>query len=253
MTKASSFWRQLINQLPEIKTGSPKQRKLKLLSEPGSLLGFLTIIVAMLLWNWKLLLALAVGIGIMLVAYSIPKWNWQISWLEIRRFLNSANSRLALAVASGGIATFITYIAAAIWVDSPSAWMAVGAIVQGFGTLLTLVLLVWQIFSCQENREEEYLEQLFNNLTETDPLKRLLAVRQLTKFINRQIVNASVKQDVIKCLQLLLSREEEAVIREAALNSLQTLDGSQILLSSNAQPLVPISTKVSTNLKHEVY
>nr|WP_242039570.1 armadillo-type fold-containing protein [Anabaena sphaerica] len=203
----------------------------------------------MLFWNWKLLLALAVGIGVMLIAYSIPKWNWQISWLEIRRFLNSANVRLALAVASGGVATLITYMAAAIWVDSPSLWMAVGTIVQGFGTLLTLVLLVWQIFNFQENREEDYLEQLLNNLTETDPLKRLLAVRQLTKFITRKQADASVKQNVVECLQLLLSTEEEAIIREAALNSLQTLDGLQMLLSTSNKPLVPISTKV----KHEVY
>ncbi|MBD2292289.1 armadillo-type fold-containing protein [Anabaena sphaerica FACHB-251] len=249
MTQASSSWRQLFKQLPEIKTGSPKQRKLKRFSEPGTILGFLTIIVAMLFWNWKLLLALAVGIGVMLIAYSIPKWNWQISWLEIRRFLNSANVRLALAVASGGVATLITYMAAAIWVDSPSLWMAVGTIVQGFGTLLTLVLLVWQIFNFQENREEDYLEQLLNNLTETDPLKRLLAVRQLTKFITRKQADASVKQNVVECLQLLLSTEEEAIIREAALNSLQTLDGLQMLLSTSNKPLVPISTKV----KHEVY
>lgn len=249
MTQASSSWRQLINQLPEIKIGSPKQRKLKRLSEPGSLLGFLTLFVAMLFWNWKLLLALAVGIGVMLVAYSIPKWNWQLNWLEIRRFLNSANMRLALAVTSGGIATLITYIAAAIWVDSPSPWMAVGAIVQGFGTLLTLVFLVWQILSFQGNREEEYLDQLLNNLTETDTLKRLLAVRQLTKFITRKQVDVSLKQDVVECLQLLLSREEEPVIREAVLNSLQTLDGLKILLSSSNKPLAPVSKKV----KQEVY
>jgi hypothetical protein len=83
-----------------------------------------------------------------------------------------------------------------------------------------------------------------NNLTETDPLKRLLAVRQLTKFITRKQTDTSVKQNVVECLQLLLSREEEAVIREAALNSLQTLDGLQMLLTSSSKPLVPISTKV---------
>lgn len=249
MTQALSSWRQFINQLPEIKTGSPKQRRLKRFSEPGSILGFLTIIVAMLFWNWKLLLALTVGIGVMLIAYAIPKWNWQISWLEIRRFLNSANSRLTLAVVSGAIATFMTYMTAAIWVDAPSFWMAVGVIVQGFGTLLTLILLVWQIFSFYEHQEEDHLEQLLNNLTARDPLKRLLAVRQLTKFITRKQVEVSVKQDVVECLQLLLSKEEEKVIREAVFNSLETLDGLQRLIESTAKPLVPISTKV----KVEVY
>jgi hypothetical protein len=244
VAQASSFWRQLINQLPEIKTGSPKQRSLTRFYEPGSILGFLTIIVGMLFWNWKLLLALAVGIGVMILAYSIPKWNWQLSWLEIRKFLDNTNIRLALAVASGGIATVITYMAAAIWVDSPSPWIAAGAIMQGLGTLLTLILLVWQIFSLQGNREEDYLEQLLNNLTETDPLKRLIAVRQLTKFITRKPVDTSVQQDIVQCLRLLLSREEEASIREAAFHSLQTLDCLQILPSSSNKPFVPVSAKV---------
>lgn len=238
MVQASSSWRQLIKQFPDFKVGSQKQRTLKRFSEPGSILGFLTIVVTMLFWNWKLLLALAVGILVMLVAYSIPKWNWQLSWLEIGRFLNSANSRLALAVTSGGIATVISYIAAEIWVDSPSHWLAVATIVQGVGTLLTLVLLVWQIFSLQGNREEEYFEQLLNNLTATDSLKRLIAVRQLAKFSTRKQVNPSVQKEVVECLGLLLSREEEAVIREAALNSLQTLDGLQMLVSSSRKSLI---------------
>ncbi len=238
MVQASSSWRQLINQFPQIKIGSPRQRNLKGFFEPGSILGFLTIIVAMLFWNWKLLLALAVGIVVMLVSYSIPKWNWQLSWLEIRRFLNSANSRLALAVTSGGIATVISYIAAEIWVYSPSYWLAVATIVQGVGTLLTLILLVWQIFSLQGNREEESFDQLLNNLTETDSLKRLVAVHQLAKFSTRKQLNLSVQKEVVECLGLLLSREEEAVVREAALNSLQTLDALQILLDSSSKPPV---------------
>ena len=238
MVQASSSWRQLINQFPEIKIGSPRQRNLKRFFESGSILGFLIIIVAMLFWNWKLLLALAVGILVMLVAYSIPQWNWQLSWLEIRRFLNSANIRLALAVTSGGIATVISYIAAEIWVDSPSHWLAVATIVQGVGTLLTLILLVWQIFSLQGNREEEYFDQLLNNLTETDSLKRLLAVRELVKFSTRKEVNLSVQKEVVECLGLLLSREEEVVIREAALNSLQTLDALQMIISRSSKPPV---------------
>jgi hypothetical protein len=145
---------------------------------------------------------------------------------------------LALAVTSGGIATVISYIAAEIWVDSPSHWLAVATIVQGVGTLLTLILLVWQIFSLQGNREEECFDQLLNNLTETDSLRRLLAVRKLAKFSTRKEVNFSVQKEVVECLGLLLSREEEVVIREAALNSLQTLDALQMIISSSSKPPV---------------
>ncbi|MTJ15148.1 ABC transporter ATP-binding protein [Anabaena sp. UHCC 0187] len=248
MTQASSSWRQFINQISEIKTGIPKQRIFKHFTEPGFLLGLLTIIVAMLLWSWQLLLALIVGISIMVLTYSIQKWNWQLRWLEIRKLMSSTNSRLAYSVASGGIATVITYMASAIWVDSPSHWLAAGAIVQGMGTLLTLILLVWQIFSFQGNQEEDYLDQLLNNLTEKDPLKRLISMRQLHKLITRQRVDVTTEKDIIDCLQLLLSQEKEIIIREAALDCLQNIHGLQVLKPINGKVLIPISETVKNKV-----
>ncbi|MBH8561164.1 armadillo-type fold-containing protein [Nostoc sp. CENA67] len=249
MVKASSFWQQLINQypnwsLPEFKTGSLRQRTFKPFSGPGGMLSFLTIVVAMLLWNWKLFLALLFGVGVMLLVYSMQEWDWQSGWSEIHRFLNSPNRRLALAVSSGGIATVSTYMAAAIWVDSNSPWIAAGTIVQGLGTLLTLILLVWQIVSFYGNREEDNFDRLLLDLTQQDPLKRLIAVRQLTKFMTRRKIDPAVQQHAVQCLQLLLSREEEAVIREAAFDSLQALDRLQPLASSPMTPLGVVKSKV---------
>ncbi|MDZ7968988.1 MAG: armadillo-type fold-containing protein [Nostoc sp. DedSLP03] len=257
MGQASSSWQQSINQilnwnwsLPKFKTKKAiKQQTFKRFSGPGGFLGFLTMIVAMLLWNWKLLLALFIGIGVMVLVYSMQEWDWQLRWSKIRKFLNSSNRRLVLAVISGGIATVSTYIAAAIWVDSHSHWIAVGAIAQGVGTLLTLILLVWQIVNFSENREEDHLDRLLMNLTEKDPLKRLIALGQLSKFISRKQVDSSVQQDIVQCLQLLLSREEEVVVREAAFKSLQACDRLQVLPLKTAVPFVPVSSKV----KHHVY
>ncbi|MBW4645893.1 MAG: armadillo-type fold-containing protein [Goleter apudmare HA4340-LM2] len=242
MAQASSSWQQLISQIPNwslpgFKTGSPKQRNFKGFSGLGNILWFLTIVVAMLFWNWKLLLALVVGVGVMLVVYAMQAWDWRLRWLEIRKFLNNPNRRLVLAVGSGGIATASTYTAAAIWVDASSPWMATGAIAQGLVTLLTLILLVWQIVNLHTSQEQGQLDQLMVNLTETDPLKRLIAVQRLTKLITRQRVDAAVQQNFSACLRLLLSREEEVVIREAAFESLQVLDRLQVLPSSTAVPL----------------
>ncbi|MEH1934388.1 MAG: armadillo-type fold-containing protein [Nostoc sp.] len=257
MAQASSSWQQLINQIPKwnwpltkFKTkGATKQQTFKRFSGPGGFLGFLTIVVAMLLWNWILLLALLIGVGIMVLVYSMQEWDWELHWSKIRKFLNSSNRRLTLAVISGGLGTVSTYMAVAIWVDSHSPWIATGAIVQGVGTLLTLILLVWQIVNFHENREEDHLDQLLVNLTEKDPLKRLIALRQLTKFISRKRVDSSVQQDVVECLQLLLSREKEVVIREAAFKSLQACDRLQVLAPKTATTFVPISVKV----KHHVF
>ena len=256
MAQASSSWRQLINQIPnwsfpEINTGRPKQRNFQRFSGPGGVLGFLTIIVAMLFWNWKLLLALGVGISIMRLTYSMQDGNWQKRWFEIQKHFHGFNRRLALAVGGGGIATVSTYIAAAIWVDSTSPWIAAGMIVQGIGTLFTLVLLVWQIFSLYANRETDQLDQLLMNLTAKDPLQRLIAVRQLTKFANHQGVDSSTQQDIVQCLRLLLSREEEAVIRQAAFNSLQALDSVHILPSIKRVSFTPVSAKVKDRISVE--
>ncbi|WP_414565103.1 MULTISPECIES: armadillo-type fold-containing protein [unclassified Anabaena] len=253
MAKASFSWQQRINQIPiwsllEFKTRSQQQRTFKPFSGPGGILGFLTIIIAMLLWNWKLLLALIVGIGVMLLVYSMPKWNWQLHWSEVRKFLNGPNCRLALAVGSGGIATVSTYMASAIWVESTSSWIATGMILQGLGTLLTLILLVWQIVNFYGNREEDSINQWIVNLTESDPLKRLIAIRQLTKIITNKHLDSQVQQEVIQYLRLLLNQEQEAVIRDAALESLQTLNGSQSISSSAMPTLIPLSTKVKTRM-----
>ncbi|WP_066379954.1 armadillo-type fold-containing protein [Anabaena sp. CA = ATCC 33047] len=252
MAKALSSWQQLINQtlnllLPEFKTKATKQRFWRRFSEPGAILGCLTIVVAMLLWNWKLLLALLVGIGVMLLVYSMQKWNWQLHWVEIKKFLHSPNRQLVLAVSSGGIATLSTYMAAAIWTDSHSHWIATGAIVQGLGTLFTLILLVWQIVNFYSQREENSFEQLLLHLTEPDPIKRLIAVRRLTKIITRQSIDAAHQQDVAQCLHLLLSREAETAIRDAALESLQILQREE-LPSTPLPTLKPLATKVKVRV-----
>ncbi|MBW4607001.1 MAG: armadillo-type fold-containing protein [Hassallia sp. WJT32-NPBG1] len=249
MAQASSSWEQLLNQLAKwsllFKTGrATKQGTFKALQQPGGYLGFLTIVIAMLLWNWKLLLAIIVGVGVMVLVYSMQRWDWRSHWLEIRKLFNSPNRRLALSVTSGGIATFSTYMAAAIWVDSNSPWIAAGAILQALGTLLTIILLVWQIVSFYSIREEEQLDRLLLTLTEQDPLKRLIALRRLTKFVTNKRIESSVKQNIIECLRLLISREEEVMVREAAFESLQALDLVEQISSCPATPLKPLSVKL---------
>jgi uncharacterized protein YggT (Ycf19 family) len=253
VAEASSSWQQLLKQLAKwsllFKTGrATKQRNFQLYREPGGYLGFLTIVIAMLLWNWKLLLAIIVGVGIMVLVYSMQRWDWRSHWSKIRKLFNNPNRRLALSVTSGGIATLSTYMAAAIWVESNSRWIAAGAILQALGTLLTIILLVWQIVSFYSIREEEQLDRLLLTLTEQDPLKRLIALRRLTKFVTNNRIDSSVQQNIIECLRLFISREEEVMIREAAFESLQALDLVEQISSSPATPLKPLSAKVKQHI-----
>lgn len=256
MAQASSSWQQLVNQIPNwmlpvFKTVTTKQRNIQRYRGPGGVLSFLTIVVAMLLWNWKLLFASSIGIGAMVSVYSMQKWNWQKHWSELSQFFHQENRRLVVAVLSGGIATLSSYIAASVWVGSQNPWIAAGAILQGVGTLLILILLVWLITNIHDNQQLGDFDQLLVNLTESDPLKRKVAIWQLTKLVKSSDVDASVRKSVRECLQLLLTQEEESLIRDAAFDCLQILQSQsqQMHDSRSVTPLKPLTVKLKQAIR----
>ncbi|MFB8791924.1 MAG: hypothetical protein U7123_24530 [Potamolinea sp.] len=250
MTKASSWWQQILKIIESlwlvlVKGRAFRQFHPQRFRGPGGWLIVLTGVVAMLFWNWKLLLATGAGIFVMLLVYLMQEWDWQLYWSSLRRFFNGSNRQLTIAVASGGIATFSTYMAIAICLESDSSWIATGAILQGFGTLATFILLVWLLISPQESRDEINRDDLLNDLSDPNPVKRLLAVRQLTRSLGSQHLHPSARNVVVECFCLMLSREEESVIRNAVLDGIQALSNNQVL-DKGTQPLqLPITLKQS--------
>lgn len=250
---ASSNWQRFIKniplrELPQLKTGA---RKAKLLQRrnPAGILWFLTIIVAMLLWNPKLLFSCGSGILVMLLVYSTPQWNWSQFWNKIHNYLQTTNGLLVLSVTSGIVACLGTYAATTIWIDAPNVWVGASAIVQGVATVMVLVLLARLLISLHGNQEQDKLDQLLEKLTDTDPLKRLISLRQLTKLVTRQQLEPDEKKYIIECLQLLLTNESEAIIRDAAFDSLQALEPSEKLISqSNQTTLIPFSVKAKNHV-----
>lgn len=255
MAQASSWWQQLLKRIESLLLVLVKGRAFKQLYPqrfrgPGGWLVGLTGIVAMLFWNWKLLLATGSGVFVMLLVYLMQEWDWQLYWSSLGRFFSGSTRQLTIAVGSGGIATFSTYLAVSIWVDSDSSWIAAGAILQGFATLATLILLVWQIINSQASRDEMNRDQMLSDLTDADPVKRLLAVRQLTNWGLDHRLPPSLRRVVADCFRLMLSREQEAVIRDAVLDGLQVLDNNQ-MLGKGAKPFqVPIELKQSAVKVH---
>jgi len=198
-------------------------------------MGFLTLSL-MLLWNWKLLLSTGAGVGIMLLIYLIPGSNWRVYWASWQKFFTGTSRKLTQAVGGGAIAAFGTYLTASIWADSENSWLATGWIIQGLVSVFTFVLLLWHIFNTKgSDKAEAHFDQFLLDLTSKEPLKRLLAVRQLTC-----VVKPWQEIQLGEYFRLMLTTEGEPIIREALLESLQGLDRSQLISQENQPSRVPI-------------
>ncbi|MBC6471415.1 MAG: hypothetical protein GDA48_00015 [Hormoscilla sp. GM102CHS1] len=206
----------------------------------GKWLGLVTVVVAMLWWNGQLLLATTVGIAIMLLVYFLQQGDWQKRWSDLGKLFTGANRHLAVAVGSGGLATLGTYMACAVWIDSDSPWIAAGAILQGLGTLAIIILLVGQ--SLPGPRPTADLDRSIEQLTDIHPLRRLIAVRQLT----REFTTTRWERDrriIADCLALMLTRETEPAVKNAVLEGMQVMGKVEKIASQTAEISIPIDLK----------
>lgn len=203
-------------------------------------------ILLMWIWNWKLLLATAVGAFLMLLVYSFQKYNWQIYLSRWQSFLERSNRQLLFAVVSGGMGAFGTYLATSIWTDSENPWLAAGSLLQGLGTLLTLGLLLVHMFKDKRDRDESKFDRALTDLTDLDPLKRLIAVGKIRKALEKDSLNRQERDRLIECFQLMLRREEELTIRNAVLELLAIWDVQELRGNLNVPLQIPMIIKTAS-------
>ncbi|MBE9114849.1 ATP synthase subunit I [Lusitaniella coriacea LEGE 07157] len=220
MAQVSSRRKPLLSFFQEL-TGIKLERRF--LTSSRWFLAAIGIAIA-LVWNWKLLLATTVGIGAMWGVYQLQGQNWHAYQVNLQKFFSSTHRQFTLAVSSGGIAALLTYMAASIWANVENRWLAVGAILQGLGTLLTLALLSWRAIDSQTHSNEDKYDRLLADLTQPDPLKRLIAVRQLTRLAAKESFNTPHRAQVVQYFHLLLGQESEAIVRDAVLEGLQAFE-----------------------------
>lgn len=177
-------------------------------------------IATMLLWNWRLLIATSAGMGVMLLMYSLQISKWQHYWQQYRHLWQGSNQRFSLAVGTGGLAAVTTYLVTSIWIDSENRWLATGMIIEGGATFATLILLVWHIFSHRQHQDSDQFNQLVRELTDIQPLKRLIAVRQLNSLLTQSRLNSQEKHLLRDYFRIMLSQESEPSVRAALLESL---------------------------------
>ncbi len=215
---------------PQISSTLLKWLLQRLTRSPGPL----AVLTLLAVWGWlnsQLLAATGLGIGTMMLVYRAESWNWQQLRSNLKQFWHSPSRRLVLAVGSGSIATLGTYMSFAIWADSESHWIALSAILQNFGTIAIIALLVRQVLSHSASKDEAVLDQILADLTDVNPVKRLIAVRQMTDLVKSPGFwkQSSLKSSIAlshtaECFRLMLSQEPEALVRNALLEGLQTLD-----------------------------
>ncbi|NJK75011.1 MAG: hypothetical protein HC942_14365 [Microcoleus sp. SU_5_6] len=204
---------------------------LERLSRSKGWMSVLTIAAVWGWWNSQLLVSTGFGIGVMILVYRAGSWDWQLLRSKLEQFWDSPNRRLVLAVASGGIATLGTYMSWSIWADSESHSIAVSAILQNVGTIAIVALLLRQVLNRSASKDEAVIDRILADLTDIDPVKRLIAVRQITDLVNNQrfwpqssLKSSIAKSHATECFRLMLSQEPEALVRNALLESLQALD-----------------------------
>lgn len=248
MAQASSQWQQLVNLMEDLLNPEGFEQllqrliRLKWRKQTGHLV-VLGMAVAILLWNWQLLLATGTGMVAMLAMYVMQQWDWPRIMQRWRRFFRGTNQAVAIAVTTGGITSLVTYLAVSIWLSTENHWLATGAILQTMGIFATLCLLVWQFLRHKSNQVEISLNQLIVNLTDADPLKRLISVRQLTSLIKKNHSQREQAEALADYFNLMWGRETEPLIREALLEGLETL-GEAKQLGQGISPLsIPFSPK----------
>ncbi|MGF1591324.1 MAG: ATP synthase subunit I [Pleurocapsa sp.] len=221
MSQARSSWQQIF----QICTLLIKDKKVRQIS--GRAFGFL--VFALLWWmNWKLFLATTFGIGLMSLCYLWQNSHFSRYCQQWRDFFVGSNRQLILTVGTGAFGAFCTYLAASVWADAENQWLATGAILQGCASLTTLALLVWSLWGPKANSLEAKLDRLIEDLSHSDRLKRLVAIRQLTRLLVTNRLSSEHYCQSIEYYHLMLSEPQPPVVRNALLESLDILGAEEV-------------------------
>lgn len=177
-------------------------------------------------WNSRLLFSTCGGVGAVALIYRLPQLNWQLYGLTIRQRLARANPRWSKAIAGGVATTLLLYGMASVWATAETPWMGISTMVQDFGAIAIVGLLIGHFLERRRQQLETSRQVWLRELTAEDPLKRLIAVRELTADADR---NASrfrqrSRSHLKDYLRLMLDRESDSCVRAAIVEGLQQLE-----------------------------
>ncbi len=182
-------------------------------------------------WNGRLIIATGAGLGTMWLAYSLREWGWRAAITDLVNALEGIDRHITLSILAGAGATFGTYTALSIWLEAQSHWLATAMILQGAMTMGALGVLLWQRF--QPSPSQSGLLQYISNLTHDDPLKRLIAARQINQLLSQ---HPAQQHDIAEFYQVLLNREPDQLVREAVMDGLQQIMTKPSMTAARTRP-----------------
>jgi hypothetical protein len=180
-------------------------------------------LVMLLIWNWQLIAATSAGILTMIVVYAMQDWNWNLILWRIQKFLQSPYRHLPLSVASGTVTVLLTYTVISVWSNQSNHWLASANILQLVATLGICAILVRQTFMNWVQRQQDNFDQLIAQLTVTDDLARLIAIKQINQYVHDNRLPAAQEKAIADYCQVLLNRETETTMRDALFETLESL------------------------------
>jgi hypothetical protein len=216
----------------------------------------IAIAIAMLFWQWKLVVATSLGVLVMRWLYCLQELDWQSIGSSLRQYLIGANRKFAIAVCIGSLFSLGIYVAISIGADTQSLSITIGILLQAIATLSSFILLLWQVFGhtapTQATKQATKIDNLFADLTHTDPLKRLIAVRQLTDLATNQSNHSIPRISITDCFRLMLKTESEPIVLNAVLAGLQQLETTPKINQSTAS-LSPLNSPQEARAKTKLY
>lgn len=201
------------------------------------------VLAGLLLWNWVLMVTLAIALAV-----SVGVYLHLTHQLRLPRGMNRSawrrNRNLWLSLLAGGGTLALFALGITIWQESESSGLAIALLLQGMGTWVAVGAIArWMrhssVNSDSASLSTHHTHQLLLDLTDSQPLKRLRAVRVLTRNMlqsspsqlssTQQHSTAAEHVTVAELRQyfhLMLEQESHAQVRSALQESLNQLKSS---------------------------
>jgi hypothetical protein len=201
----------------------------------------------LLTWNGRLVLATGAGLGTMWLAYTLRESAWRAAITDLVNALQGVDRRITLSILAGAGATFGTYTALSIWLESQNHWLATGMILQGTVTMGAIGVLLWQ--KLQPSPRQSGLLQYIEDLTDADPLKRLIAVRQINQLFKQ---HPEQQADITEFYQVLLKREPDRLVQAALMDGLQAMTTKASITAARTTTFKPPSRRAPVQVGQTV-